>query len=53
MTMPGKYEILEEIGRDSLAVVYRACDTRMGREVVLKVIHHAKQHVSSITWRSL
>ena len=34
----GKYEIIEEIGRGGFAVVYRAHDTKMEREVALKVI---------------
>ncbi|MDH4137756.1 MAG: bifunctional serine/threonine-protein kinase/formylglycine-generating enzyme family protein, partial [Anaerolineae bacterium] len=35
-----QYEITKEIGRGGFAVVYRARDTRMGREVALKVIHN-------------
>ena len=34
----GKYEIIRELGRGGFATVYRARDTRMGREVALKVI---------------
>lgn len=37
--MLGKYELLDEIGRGGFATVYRARDTRLGREVALKVIH--------------
>jgi tetratricopeptide (TPR) repeat protein len=33
-----KYHIIEELGRGGFATVYRARDTRMGREVALKVI---------------
>jgi len=34
----GKYEIVGELGRGRFAVVYRARDAQMGREVALKVI---------------
>ncbi|HXX66227.1 MAG TPA: protein kinase [Polyangiaceae bacterium] len=34
-----KYEIREEIGHGGMATVYRALDSRLGREVALKVIH--------------
>ncbi len=37
--MLGKYELLDEIGRGGFATVYRARDTRLDREVALKVIH--------------
>ncbi|RLC76777.1 MAG: hypothetical protein DRJ03_27970 [Chloroflexi bacterium] len=34
----GKYEVLEEVGRGGFAVVYKAHDTKMEREIALKII---------------
>jgi eukaryotic-like serine/threonine-protein kinase len=34
-----KYEIMEEIGHGGMAIVYRARDKRLGRDVAVKLIH--------------
>src|SRR6185312_7966102 len=34
-----KYDVIEEIGHGGMATVYRARDTRLAREVAVKVIH--------------
>jgi serine/threonine protein kinase len=46
-----RYEIIEEIGRGGFAVVYRARDTRMDREVALKVIAGGYAEESSFIQR--
>lgn len=51
MTRLGKYEILEEIGRGSCAVVYRARITELDRFVALKVIGGALANEAAFVQR--
>lgn len=48
-TLLGRYEVGDEIGRDSVGVVFRATDTTLKRPVTVKVLHRhigGDRHVS-------
>jgi serine/threonine protein kinase len=41
MTRIGNFEIVEELGRGAMGVVFRAVDTTIGRTVAIKVIRRS------------
>lgn len=45
--LDGRYELSEEIGRGGMAVIYRAVDRMMGREVAVKIMN-CDQHGTEV-----
>src|SRR6478736_6712768 len=38
--IPARYRLIEEVGQGGMAVVYRAEDETLKRQVAIKVLHH-------------